>query len=144
MLIVKKIYPSQEMVWAWRAPGTWGTCPCCGRPHPPRASWWPRPPWWGPAGVSWGQARDQYNKCVYLGAEPRHPVSREDMEWRKSAGSDVAGYWHLRTAIILATSRFNCTTWRTEIIDMCAWIRSCPNEKVIKFNYFSLLHRKLH
>ena len=26
---------------------------------------------------------------VYLGVESRHPVSREDMDWRKSAGSDV-------------------------------------------------------
>ena len=40
-------------------------------------------------------------------------------------------YWHLQTAIILATNQFNCTTRRTEINDMCAWIiRSCLNEKV--------------
>ena len=38
------------------------------------------------------ELRGQYDKFMYSGVEPRHPVSREDMEWRRSAGSDVAGY----------------------------------------------------
>ena len=39
------------------------------------------------------EVRSERNEgvCV-LGVEPRHQVSREDTDWRRSAGSDVAGW----------------------------------------------------
>ena len=42
--------------------------------------------------VSRGPGLGRIKVLVFLGVEPRHPVSREDMDRRKSAGSDVAGY----------------------------------------------------
>ena len=73
-------------------PGLEGPARVVGDPLPLRLhDGLPLPP--GAQQVSRGQALGE-SRCwyIYLGVEPRHPVSREDMDRRKSAGSDVAGY----------------------------------------------------